>query len=48
MRQDVEARRPTEVELFSGTVLSLADRHGIDCPVNRMLYDKIRAIEAEF
>jgi len=46
MVQDIEAGRPTEVELFAGTVLRLARRHGIDAPVNRALYDRIRAMES--
>jgi 2-dehydropantoate 2-reductase len=46
MRQDIEAGRPTEVELFSGTVLALARKHGIACPVNQMLYDRISRMEA--
>jgi 2-dehydropantoate 2-reductase len=48
MRQDVLAKRPTEVELFSGTVLRLGAKHGLSCPVNQMLYDRIRAIESEY
>lgn len=46
MVQDIEAGRPTEVELFAGTVLRLGRRHGIDTPVNRALYDRIRAMES--
>ncbi len=45
MVQDVEAGRPTEVDLFAGTVLEIASRHGIDVPVNRTLYRIIRAGE---
>ena len=45
MLQDVEAGRPTEVELFAGTVCELADRHSQDVPVNRTLYRIIRALE---
>jgi 2-dehydropantoate 2-reductase len=45
MRQDTEAKRKTEVELFSGTVLELSKKHGIPAPVNRMLNDKIREME---
>lgn len=45
MLQDVEAGRKTEVELFSGTVIKLGYETGIPVPVNRMLYDMIRAIE---
>lgn len=48
MRQDLEARRFSEVELFSGTVLSLGKKHGLNFPVNQMLYDKIKAIESSF
>jgi len=46
MVQDIEAGRPTEVELFAGTVLRMGHRHGIDTPVNRALYDRIRAMES--
>ena len=48
MRQDVEAKRPSEVSLFSGTVLELANKHGLKVPVNQMLYDNILAMEARF
>lgn len=42
MLQDVEAGRPTEVELFSGTVSALGRRHGIATPVNDTLYRLIQ------
>jgi len=45
MVQDVEAGRATEVDLFAGTVLEIAARHGMDVPVNRTLYRIIRAGE---
>lgn len=48
MRQDVEAKRYSEVALFSGAVLELAKKHGMDAPVNRMLYESILKIEAEY
>jgi 2-dehydropantoate 2-reductase len=48
MRQDLEAGRYSEVVLFAGTVLELGAKHGIDCPVNRMLYDRIKEIENRF
>ncbi len=48
MRQDVEAKRPTEVALFSGAVLAFAGKHGLDVPVNRMLFERIQAIEANY
>jgi 2-dehydropantoate 2-reductase len=45
MRQDMEAKRPTELELFAGTVLKLAEKHRVNTPVNRMFYKKITAME---
>ena len=45
MRQDVEAGRKTEVELFSGTILKIGETHGIESPINAMLYEKIKNIE---
>lgn len=37
LRQDVLARRPTEVELFSGTINRLGAAHGIPTPQKRAL-----------
>ena len=48
MRQDVEAKRKSEVALFSGTVLAFGKIHGLDTPVNRMLYQRIHEIEAAY
>ena len=48
MRQDGLAHRRTEVELFAGAVLELAARFGMNAPVNRMLYDRIRAMETSW
>ncbi len=38
MAQDVKADRQTEVELFAGTIVKLAKKHGLDVPVNEMFY----------
>ena len=46
MRQDGEAHRKSEVELFAGTMVRLAKKHGIETPVNSWLYEKVREIEA--
>lgn len=48
MRQDRIMRRPSEVEMFSGTVASLAKKHGIYVPVNEYLYRRIKEIESEY
>ena len=48
MRQDLEAKRYSEVGLFSGTVLELAKKHQMATPINQMLYDKIALLESQF
>lgn len=48
MRQDLEAKRYSEVDLFSGTVLELGKKHGVPTPVNQMLYDRIKSIESGY
>lgn len=48
MLQDVEAGRPTEVGLFAGTVVELAERARLPCPVNRLFLDLIRTMEAGY
>lgn len=48
MRQDVEAKRLSEVSLFAGTVLRLAAKHGLNAPVNRMLFERVTAMEAGY
>lgn len=48
MRQDGEARRKSEVELFAGTMVRLGQRHGVDVPVNAWLYARVKEIEAGY
>jgi 2-dehydropantoate 2-reductase len=48
MGQDLEARRYSEVELFSGTVIKMGEKYGIPTPVNKQLYDKIKFIESQY
>lgn len=48
MAQDIDAERLTEVELFSGTVIQLGQKHGIPTPVNQSLYDRIKTMESQF
>ncbi len=45
MLQDVEAGRKTEADIFSGTVMELGIKYGIETPVNNMLYRMIRTLE---
>ena len=48
MRQDVVAKRPSELELFAGTVLELGTKYGIETPVNKDLYDKMKELESAY
>lgn len=48
MAQDRINRRHSEVELFSGTVIRLARKHGLDVPVNEWIYGKVAEIESEY
>lgn len=48
MGQDRILKRKSEVELFSGTVIKIADECGIDVPLNKMIYEKIKKIESEY
>ena len=48
MRQDALSRRCSEVELFAGTVLRLAKKHGILVPANEFLYERIQEIEKDY
>jgi 2-dehydropantoate 2-reductase len=48
MRQDMEAKRYSEVELFAGTVLKLGKKYGVDTPVNQELYQIITNQESQY
>ena len=48
MRQDGKAHRPSEVELFSGTIVRLAAKHGLSVPVNEKWYRLIKERESSY
>jgi 2-dehydropantoate 2-reductase len=48
MLEDVEARRPTEVELINGALVREAERHGVDAPLQTAVYRLVRAREASY
>lgn len=48
MRQDGLAKRLSEVDLFSGTILAKSDKYGIAAPVNEFLYSEVKRIESEY
>lgn len=45
MYQDIAAGRKTEVEMFAGKLIDLAESHVIEVPVNRVLFSIIKAKE---
>jgi 2-dehydropantoate 2-reductase len=48
MLEDVEARRPTEIEHITGALVREADRHGLPVPLHTALYRLVRAREASW
>ena len=48
MLEDVEARRPTEVESINGPLVREADRVGVSAPRQRALYALVRGREASY
>ena len=48
MLEDVEARRPTEVELINGALVREAARSGVDAPLQTALYRLVAAREASY
>jgi 2-dehydropantoate 2-reductase len=48
MLEDVEAHRPTEIDLITGSLIREADRHGVEVPLHRTMYRLIKAKEASW
>ncbi len=48
MAQDRKAGRKSEVEMFAGDVLRMAEELGMDAPFNRFLYERVQEIEREY
>jgi 2-dehydropantoate 2-reductase len=48
MLEDVEARRPTEVELINGALVREAERHGVEAPLQTAIYQLVKAREASY
>jgi 2-dehydropantoate 2-reductase len=48
MLEDVEARRPTEVELINGSLVRAAARHGVDAPLQTAVYRLVKAKESSY
>jgi 2-dehydropantoate 2-reductase len=48
MLEDVKARRPTEIESITGSLVREADRLGVAAPLHTTLYRLVRAKEASY
>ena len=48
MQQDVEHGRRTEIDVLNGWVTRMGEAHGVACPVNASLTQKIKDVEATF
>ena len=48
MLEDVEARRPTEVESINGSLVRAARRHGVAVPLHAAVYRLVKAKEASY
>ncbi|MFL5951576.1 MAG: ketopantoate reductase family protein [Gaiellaceae bacterium] len=48
MLEDVEARRPTEVELINGALVREAEERGVEAPLQTAVYRLVRAREASY
>jgi 2-dehydropantoate 2-reductase len=48
MLEDVEARRPTELELINGALVREAERHGVPVPLQTAVYRLVKAREAGY
>jgi 2-dehydropantoate 2-reductase len=48
MLEDVEARRPTEVESINGALVRAARRHGVPVPLHEAVYRLVKAKEASY
>jgi 2-dehydropantoate 2-reductase len=48
MLEDVESRRPTEVELINGALVREAHRYGVDAPLQTAVYRLVKAREASY
>jgi 2-dehydropantoate 2-reductase len=48
MLEDVEARRPTELELINGALVRQAERLGVPVPLQTAVYRLVKAREASY
>jgi 2-dehydropantoate 2-reductase len=45
MLQDVEARRPTEIDYLNGGIVRFGEEHGVPTPLNRAVWSLVKGLE---
>jgi 2-dehydropantoate 2-reductase len=45
MLQDVEARRPTEIDYLNGGIVRFGEEHGVPTPLNRAIWSLVKGLE---
>ncbi len=45
MLQDIEAKKPTEIDSFCGVIIKMGEEKGIDVRYNRIIYNQIKFLE---
>jgi 2-dehydropantoate 2-reductase len=48
MLEDVEARRPTEVDLITGALVRESEKHAVEAPLQKAMYALVKAKEASY
>ena len=48
MLQDVEARRPTEVDYLNGGIVRFGEQHGVPTPLNAAIWALVKGLEASW
>ncbi len=46
MLQDIRRNKPTEIDALNGAIVAMAEKHGIDVPVNRIITQLIKTKES--
>ena len=45
MLQDVEAKRPTEIDYLNGGIVRFGSEHGVETPLNRATWSLVKGLE---
>jgi 2-dehydropantoate 2-reductase len=45
MLQDIEARRPTEIDYLNGGIVHFGEEHGVPTPLNRAIWSLVKGLE---